>query len=345
MIVGLAGIRWSLNLTIDLLTVIEPTATFAVALDFETKTENRIEPDQIPEIISSGKFVWIDLDNSDPSSARETLAKLPGLSDSVIQDALRHDPNTALHHLLDSIHLVMTECTFADHDFLSQPVTVVIAKEFLLTVHNGPARITEDLRKHYSHDFQTFAKTPSFLLYHLWHALIVEYQNVQQQFEDEVERVQELMQGEVEDTIFARVSELGADLLRFRKVLLPARAGLTDMSEHRSAFVSESTQPFLRNMVATLDRVLHELLVDREILSDTMNLHMSAVAHRTNNVISRLTVLSFIFLPLTFLCGLWGMNFTVMPELDWEYGYIMFWVLAAGIVAIQLAVLRLKNLL
>ena len=310
----------------------QPAATFAVALDFETKTEERIQPKQIPETIAAGRFVWIDLDNSSSSSARQVLAKLPGLSESMIQD-------------VDSIQLVMTECTFFDRDFLSQPVTVIISKQFLLTVHNGPARITEDLRKHYSHDFQTFAQTPSFLLYHLWHALIVEYQNVQQQFEDEVERVQELMQGDVQDTMFARVSELGADLLRFRKVLLPARAALTDMSEHRSPFVSESTQPFLKNMVATLDRVLHELLVDREILSDTMNLHMSAVAHRTNNVINRLTVLSFIFLPLTFLCGLWGMNFTAMPELRWEHGYSMFWILVGAILVIQLAVLRWKNLL
>ena len=323
----------------------QPAATFAVALDFETKTDERIEPKQIPETIAAGKFVWIDLDNSNPSAARKVLGLLPGLSDSIIQDALSSDPNTALHHLLDSLHLVMTECTFAERDFLSQPVTVVIAKQYLLTVHNGPARITEDLRKHYAHDFQTFAKTPSFLLYHLWHALIVEYQNVQQQFEDEVERVQELMQGDVEEAMFVRVSELGADLLRFRKVLLPARAALTDMSEHRSPFISESTQPYLKNMVATLDRVLHELLVDREILSDTMNLHMSAVAHRTNNIINRLTVLSFIFLPLTFLCGLWGMNFTAMPELHWEWGYPMFWLLAGGIVVIQLAVLRWKNLL
>ena len=86
---------------------------------------------------------------------------------------------------------------------------------------------------------------------------------------------------------------------------------------HKSQFIAESTQPFLANMVSSVDRVLQDLLVDREMLFDSMNLHMSILGHRTNQVINRLTMLSLIFLPLTFLCGVWGMNFQHTPELRW----------------------------
>ena len=115
-------------------------------------------------------------------------------------------------------------------------------------------------------------------------------------------------------------------------MVLPARAVLTDLSTRKSLYISEATQPFLANMVGTLERVLRDLLVDRDVLSNSMNLYMSIVQHRTNEVMKRLTVLSTIFLPLTFLCGVYGMNFRKLPELEWEYGYGAFWLVVLTIV-------------
>jgi magnesium transporter len=148
----------------------------------------------------------------------------------------------------------------------------------------------------------------------------------------------------VNDAVFGRISELGADLLHFRKVLLPARAVLTDLATRRSLFVSEATQPFLANMVGTLEHVLQDLLVDRDILSESLNLYMSIVSHRTNEVMKRLTVVSVVFLPLTFLCGVYGMNFDILPELHWTYGYAFFWALVIGIVAALLLLMRRARL-
>ena len=133
--------------------------------------------------------------------------------------------------------------------------------------------------------------------------------------------------------MFAEASELGADLLHLRKVVLPARTVLGDLSTRKSPFVSEATQPSLANMVGTIERVLQDVLVDRDILSGSLNNYMSMVSHRTNQVMSKLTVVSIIFLPLTFLCGVYGMNFNVIPELSWKWGYAGFWALAGLIVA------------
>jgi len=98
-------------------------------------------------------------------------------------------------------------------------------------------------------------------------------------------------------------------------------------------------------MVGTVERVLQDLLVDRDILSESLNLYMSMVGHRTNKVMNRLTVVSVVFLPLTFLCGVYGMNFEVLPELKWQYGYFVFWLVVAAIVISLLAFMRTKKLL
>jgi len=79
--------------------------------------------------------------------------------------------------------------------------------------------------------------------------------------------------------------------------------------------------------------VLQDVLVDRDILSDSRNNCMSMVAHRTNKVMGKLTVVSVIFLPLTFPCGVYGMNFEVLPELKWSWGYCGFWI-SVGVIAL-----------
>jgi magnesium transporter len=183
------------------------------------------------------------------------------------------------------------------------------------------------------------------LIYEIWDHLIDNYLTVQKRFEDRVEALQHQLMGEVDDSVFAGVSELGADLLHFRKVVLPARSVLTDLSTRKSLFISEATQPFLANMVGTLERVLQDLLVDRDILSNSLNLYMSMVGHRTNEVMKKLTVVSVIFLPLTFLCGVYGMNFEHLPELKWESGYLAFWIAAGLIVSVIVLVSRRARLL
>jgi magnesium transporter len=202
------------------------------------------------------------------------------------------------------------------------------------------------VRRDYKQDFQRFAKSPSFLVYELWDHLIDNYLSIQKQMEERVEQLQnELRQPQVDDRVFGRISDLGADLLHFRKILLPARAVLTDLSTRRTIFISESTQSFLHNMVGTVEHVLQDLLVDRDILSESLNLYMSLVGHRTNEVMKRLTVVSVVFLPLTFLCGVYGMNFVILPELQWHYGYLYFWGIVAVIVGGLLALMRRSKLI
>ena len=98
-------------------------------------------------------------------------------------------------------------------------------------------------------------------------------------------------------------------------------------------------------MVGTVDHLLQDMLVDRDILSESLNLYMSMVSHRTNKVMKKLTAVSVVFLPLTFLVGVYGMNFEVLPELKWQFGYGYFWILVAAVVAGLLRLLRRSGLL
>lgn len=322
-----------------------PDAPFVVELDFERKVDRRIELDGVRVAIAEGRFVWVDLDVSDAAAARKAISPLGLCAEEILDDALTAEPATQSGRYDDYLHVVVTGCRLQGAHFDLERVDVIIGERFLLTMHKGPVVFLDAVRKVYRSDFHRFAKSPSFLVFEIWDHLVENYLAVQKRFEERVEKLQAELIGEVDDRVFARVSELGADLLHFRKVVLPARAVLADLGTRKTLFISEATQPFLTNMVGTLERVLQDLLADRDILNDSLNLYMSMVGHRTNRVMNRLTVVSVIFLPLTFLCGVYGMNFDVLPEVHWRYGYVFFWGSVVVIASVLLWLMRRNRLL
>jgi magnesium transporter len=318
-----------------------------VALDFETKTERELSVGEVSGALAERAFLWIDVDFNDAEAARQCLSALGLIAPEIVEDALTREAATQCARYDAYLHFVVSGCRLHGRHFDLERVDCAMGDRFLLTIHKGRVVFLDAVRRDYSHDFVRFAKSPSFLVYEIWDRLVDNYLEVQRAFEERVEALQQRLVGEVadDDRVFTQVSELGSDLLHFRKVVLPARSVLTDLSSRRSMFLSEATQSFLFNMVGTLERVLQDLSVDREILSESLNLHMSLVTHRTNRVMKRLTVVSVVFLPLTFLCGVYGMNFEHMPELGWQYGYGLFWGLAVLIVALIFGFMRRSRLI
>ena len=323
----------------------DPLAT-VVAFDFAHKQDPVIALADAKAAMAGGKFVWIDVDVARIDEARKLLLELALCAPEIIEDAFTREPATQIARYDDYVHLVLSGCRLHGHKFDLERVDAIIGQQFLLTLHRGQPVFLEAVRRSYHADFVRFAQSPSFLVYELWDHLIDNYLSVHKAFEERVEKVQAALIGTtVNEAVFADASELGADLLHLRKIVLPASSVLTDLSTRKSPFISEATHPFLGNMVGTVERVLQDVLVDRDILSGALNNYMSMVAHQTNKIMSKLTIVSVVFLPLTFLCGVYGMNFNVLPEKEWEYGYAYFWGLVLLIVAGLLVVMRKNKLL
>jgi len=321
-------------------------AVVAVELDFERRRETAIPLADIGASMAAGRFVWIDLDAGDQTEARRLLSGLGLVGEDIVDLALRDEPSTQYGRHDGYLHLVVSGYRQCGDAFELERVSVTFGERFMITIHRGHVQFLDGVRQDYHGDFVSFAKTPSFLLYEIWDHLIANYLDAQTIMGERVERLQdELRRETVDDGVFARVSALGADLLHFRKLLLPVRATLADMSTRRSHVLSEATQAFLANMVGTVDHLLQDMLVDRDILTEALNLHMSMVSHRTNQVMKKLTVVSVVFLPLTFLVGVYGMNFEIFPELRWRYGYLYFWGLVVAGVTTLLYTLRRSRLL
>jgi magnesium transporter len=325
-------------------------STSAVAFNFETKEEYAIDVAEAAGKCAQGLFCWIDFDvDADRAGAERAMNDL-GVNRHAIQEALGPDSD-GRHDLYDDcLHIAVTAVHFTpvDEKIVRSHVDILIGEHFMVSLRRGPVEFLDMVRKRYRQDFRKFAKTGSFLIYEYWDALIDSHKKAMRAFEGHAERVQGKIFDTEDDAIFNEVSDVTRDLLSFRKTMLAAREVLNELSSRRSPFVSESTQPFLERMVGTLERLSADLSVERDILSETLNLYMGIVSHRTNKVVNRLTVVSMVFLPLGFLAGVYGMNFDTelgnMPELGWRFGYLMFWVLAVAMTTTLLWVMKRKKL-
>lgn len=317
-----------------------------IAFDFSQKSVTVLSADGIKEALGQGNYLWVDFDYEDVESTHAAIARLGLVDRDILDDIFRAGPDTRLSRHPDYLHLVVSGCSFdPDGRIGLQRIDIVLAGCLLLTIHKASHFLINTIRGECQTDFLRYAQTPSFLVFELWDALIEHYADVEKRLGEVVEHLQiELFRSD-DDAVFRRVAEIGENLLHFRGVLMPARTILVELAGRKSQLISEATQAALNNLAGTLERVLQDVLVDRDILTQSLNLHMSMLSHRTNKAMSKLTVISVIFLPLTFLCGVYGMNFAVFPELHWRYGYAFFWGACVGIVAVLLVILRRTRLL
>ena len=316
-----------------------------VAFDFANKTSKLLTTADMATIVPGEQFLWVDLDHADYLQVKQFTA-LNLLQVETLQDIIEGEPTTRLSRHDDYLHLAVSACEInPELKLIDHRLDLVLYENFMLTAHHGDQYVIDTVKGEYQADFERFAKTSSFLVFEFWDALIEHYAEIQKQQELQVEQIQHKLVSTVDDEIFQQVSAIGENLLYFRGLLVPTRTVLTELAGRRSHLISEATQSSLKNIVGTLEQVLQDVLVDRDILTQSVNLYMSIISHRTNQAMGKLTVISVIFLPLTFLCGVYGMNFQVFPEIHWKYGYVFFWTLCISIVSVLVYVLRRNRLL
>ncbi|MDB4365589.1 hypothetical protein N9Z08_01535 [Pirellulales bacterium] len=329
------------------------SAIHAEFLDFRDKSHGDITVDEVSSAITDGRFVWIDttlqdqLDTDLKQLLPECLA-----GKNPVQKIFSSEYNdesdelvSSLHRTDDALHIRLVGACDASNKIVSEVLDIVICEGFLATFSNGSCGVLRAVRCDYIRDFEQHAATPSFLLYEFWDKQVEQFLSVQGCLDEEVDSTRIALRRSADEKTLTRLANVSGRLLALRKRVLPARRVLEELVSRKTTLVSEATLQFLSNMISTLERLLADITANREILESAMNFSLTVMTHRTNMTMNRLAVVSTIFLPLTFLCGVYGMNFEIMPETAWVHGYKMFWVVSAIITLTLTLLLRKARLL
>jgi len=313
-----------------------------VAFNFATKEERTIGIDDLRPDPPAGMFYWLTLGPGEEQAGRDALARL-GANRAATEELLGPQQEARYTLYEDAIHFSVTEAWLVDRQLKSGVTEFLLQRHFLAVMISGSSPVLDQIRRIYRDDFHKFARSSGFLLYELGSLLLESYRRTFHNFSNEVERIQLTLFGEITDDIFLTVSNLTGDILAFRRMVLTSRDLFKELATRKSSYVSETTQPSLDLLADRMERMGDDLDSERTVLTETLNLYMGMVSHRTNRIINRLTIFSMIFLPLSFLCGVYGMNFEIMPELGWRYGYAVFWMLAAVFVSASIYFIKRKK--
>jgi len=305
-----------------------------IEFDFATKNERTIQAIDVNPNCASSVYYWLFLDWDGLSKLIPVLSRF--CPDSQIDASyFRQELSGLVDTKPDFIGFMLQETEFKDGHLAQDPLRVILGERFIVTVFEEKSRVIDQVLANYRHDFLEFSRSPGFLLFEIVDFHSGNLQATFRQFEEEISKLQERLLTKVDDEIFFRVASATKQLLSFRFLLISTREVINAITMRKSPYISETTQPFLERKVGLLTRLSDDVSTQREVMSDTLNLYMGFVSYQTNKVINRLTIISVIFLPLTFLVGVYGMNFEYMPELGWKLGYPVFW-LVVGIIVISL---------
>lgn len=210
----------------------------------------------------------------------------------------------------------------------TEQVSICVGPDYIITFQEKPGDVFEPVRARLrAASGRIRARGPDYLAYALLDAVIDSYFPLLEIYGEYVEELEREVVQEPEFGYITRIHDLKRDLLTVRRAVWPQREMLNAMVRDETAFVTEETRLFLRDCYDHTIQLIDMIETYREIASGLVDIQLSSVSNRMNEVMKVLTVIATIFIPLSFIAGIYGMNFDTqvsawnMPELHWAYGY------------------------
>jgi magnesium transporter len=209
--------------------------------------------------------------------------------------------------------------------FSIEQVSLILGKNYLLTVQEETERdcfdnIRDRIRKTRGNIRQRGA---DYLAYAVWDAIIDGYFPVLEACEDRIEDLEEVILNNPNRGILKQIYKIKRQLLALRRSIWPQRNALHTLIRDEHHLISKEVQVYLRDCYDHIVEIIEIIEIYRELVSSLLDVYVSAMGNKLNEIMKVLTVISTIFIPLTFIAGVYGMNFEHMPELKWHYAYFV----------------------
>jgi len=280
----------------------------------------------------NGKVSWINIDGLGDIEMLKKLGSHFHLHPLALEDTLNVGQRPKLEEYDDHFFIVM-QMVFCSNECLEvEQMSVFLKKNVLITIQEEETRdVFDPIRKRLrAGTGYARQRGHDYLAYALLDATVDHFFPVLEYIGDTIEELEEIMLDHPSKECVSRLHGLKRYLLKLRRAAWPQREVLGALNRDVTGMVEERNKPFLRDCYDHTIQIMDIIEGYRDLATGLMDLYLSSVGLRTNEIMRVLTVISAIFIPLTFLVGLYGMNFENMPELHTKYGYfVLLGVMAA----------------
>ncbi len=290
---------------------------------------------------------WINIDGIHQAEIIEKMGACYNLHPLVLEDIQNTEQRPKIESYTDYLYLVLKMLYFDEvaNAVSTEQISLIVGGNYVISFQEGlEGDIFGHLRERLRNEKGRARKLGAdYLVYSLIDAIIDNYFVILEKLGEKIELLEDRLVTNPTTTILHDIHYLKREMIYLRKAVWPLREVISILSRSDSAIVQESTRIYLRDVYDHTIQVIDSVESYRDMVSGMLDIYLSSVSNRMNAVMKVLTIIATIFMPLTFIAGVYGMNFKHMPGLEWPYGYLMTWGIMIVIAGWMLAFFRKKK--
>jgi len=289
---------------------------------------------------------WINVDGLHRAEILETIGDCFRLHPLVLEDILNTGQRPKVEDFGDYIYIVlkMLHSEDTNGEIVEEQLSLVLGPTFVISFQEREGDVFDPIRERIRNGRGRIRKMGSdYLAYALIDSVVDNYFIALEKLGEEIEFLEEELVTNPTTETLQVIHDLKRELVFLRKSVWPLREIISGLERGESTLIRESTGIFLRDVYDHTIQVIDTVETFRDIVSGMLDIYLSSVSNRMNEVMKVLTIIATIFIPLTLIAGIYGMNFQYMPELGWRWGYPMVWLVMLAIGALMLVYFRRKK--
>ncbi|HEU5199992.1 MAG TPA: magnesium/cobalt transporter CorA [Ktedonobacterales bacterium] len=273
--------------------------------------------------------MWVDLENvADPQIIE--IGSWFGISRLTLEDLVEQNQRAKMEEGDGYYYLVMHSLEFdrAADRIATPELDIVFSERFLLTAHDVPLPCLTDLKNHESSETRPLKRGIDFLLHAITDALVDSYFPVLDELDDVLDELEDTVTSSPTPEVQRRIFTLKRGLAQMRRVVSPQVELFSRLGGRVYHIVSDEAAAYFRDVHDHLVRIFEVIDSYRDLMSGMLDAYLSTVSNRLNEVMKRLTIIATIFMPITFITGVFGQNFGFSPQVVRDNGYFFWYMLA-----------------
>jgi len=288
---------------------------------------------------------WVNVAGLRDAAELEKLGECYGLHPLVLEDILNTEQRPKLEDYGEYLFVVLKMIYYDDQDELvAEQISLIVGPSFVISFQENGADVFDPVRERIRSGKGRVRKSGAdYLAYALIDAVVDNYFAVLEKIGDEVEDMEEELLARPSSRTLQSIHDLKREMVFLRKSAWPLREMVSAMQRAESPLIQETTVVYLRDVHDHAIQVIDTIESLRDIVVGMLDTYLSSVSNRMNEVMKVLTIIATVFIPLTFVAGVYGMNFQHMPELGWHYSYPIIWLVFVGTTVWMIAFFRRKQ--
>jgi magnesium transporter len=291
---------------------------------------------------------WINIDGLHEVDIIRKIGEHFGLHPLILEDILHTEQRPKMDDLEDYLFIVSKMLSYDDEEdqIKAEQFSLVLGKNYVISFQERVGDIFNPIRERLRKGKGLIRKMgPDYLMYALIDAIVDNYFLILEKIAEKVEEFEEGLITDPRPELLQSIHRFKRELIYLRKSVWPLRESISSLERGDSSLIQEKTFIFLRDIYDHTIQVIDTIETFRDIVSGMLDVYLSSVSNRMNEVMKLLTLIATIFIPLTFIAGIYGMNFKCMPELEWSWGYPVTLLVMVIIGGIMLLWFRRKRFL